>query len=165
MLRGTLIVFNAIFAVVLLKKRLYPHHWVCIFACFCQQCYQIGVFSIMTGVALVGLASVLFKSNATYARAPVLGGALVVCAQVISAIQYVYEEKVLSSYKCQPLQVVGYEGFFGMCMATIVLFILYFIPGHDAGSVENAPYALAQMLNSGKLFVAGMLYCFPYRCN
>lgn len=49
---------------------------------------------------------------------------------------------------------MGWEGFFGFGMTVTILFVLYFIPGQDAGSLENAPYAIAQMTHSWKLAAA-----------
>lgn len=39
-------------------------------------------------------------------------------------------------------------------MSTILLFVLFFIPGADYHSYESAPNALAQMMNSPALFAA-----------
>lgn len=89
--------------------------------------------------------------SATGARNPVLGAILVVLAQVLASIQFVVEEKLLKNVDAAPLQVVGWEGFFGLSMATTLLFVLYWVPGSDHHSFENAPFALAQMFNSSAL--------------
>jgi len=90
------------------------------------------------------------------ARNPTLGAILIVAAQVLAAVQFVVEEKLLKNVDAAPLQVVGWEGFFGLSMTTVVLFVLYWIPGKDNHSLESAPFALAQMWNSGPL-AAGVI--------
>ncbi|KAL9644105.1 hypothetical protein ABK040_005571 [Willaertia magna] len=149
MLRGILVVFTGILAVIFLKQRYYYHHW-------------IGLFLIVGGCVIVGLKSILFKDNTddndnaadSVSRNPLLGDLLVIAAQVLAAIQNIVEEKFFSKYDVQPLQAVGWEGYWGVTMTTFVLFILYFIPGSDYGSVENSVYALAQCINNWKIALA-----------
>jgi drug/metabolite transporter (DMT)-like permease len=145
MLRGILVVFNGILAVVFLKQKLYPHHW-------------LGILLIVTGTAMVGLSSYLFKhvDSAHAPRNPLLGNALVICAQVLAAVMMITEEKILTTYPAQPLQVVGWEGFWGLSFVSIALFILYWIPGSDYHSLENSVYAFAQLAQDWRLF-AGVL--------
>jgi drug/metabolite transporter (DMT)-like permease len=144
MLRGTVVVINGIFSVIFLKNKLYPHHWV-------------GMLLIATGIGIVGASSVFFSGKTMAARNPLLGNVFVVGAQVLAASQYVVEEKFVSKYNAAPLQVVGWEGFMGTCLTMIILFALYWIPGHDNGSLENAPYAFAQNLNNPVLLVTTVI--------
>ncbi|KAL0476996.1 hypothetical protein AKO1_006358 [Acrasis kona] len=142
MLRGILVVFNAILAIIFLKQKLYPHHF-------------IGIILIVIGTGLVGLSSYLYKSDSSHAaRNPVLGNALVIAAQLIAAVMMITEEKILTNYPAQPLQVVGWEGFWGLSFVSIMLFVLYWIPGGDAGRVENSVHAFAQLGRDGKLLTA-----------
>jgi drug/metabolite transporter (DMT)-like permease len=143
MLRGSLVVFTGILSVIFLKAKLYYHHWG-------------GIVLIVIGTVLVGLSSVLNVSStpSSSARNPLVGNVLVVAAQVLAAIQFVVEEKLLKNVDAAPLQVVGWEGFFGLSMCTFVLFGLYWIPGGDYHSFENAPYAISQMLHSAPLAIA-----------
>ncbi|KAF0974756.1 hypothetical protein FDP41_006230 [Naegleria fowleri] len=138
MLRGILVVFTGLLSVIFLKARLYYHHWA-------------GLFCIVIGCVIVGLSSVLYKSESGTARSPLLGDVLVILAQILAAIQFVVEEKFFSRYEVAPLQAVGWEGYWGLSMTTIVLFVLYWIPGSDYGSVENAVYAFAQCINNWKI--------------
>lgn len=41
---------------------------------------------------------------------------------------FVYEQKLLSKYHLEPLEVVGYEGIFGLCMYSVVIAIISFVP-------------------------------------
>lgn len=143
MLRGIVVVFNGLLSMIFLKQRLYPHHWG-------------GIILILVGTIIVGLNNILFPKTEGHdiPRNPTLGNLLVIAAQVLAAIQYVVEEKFLSKYDAPPLQVVGWEGFWGLSMCSIVLFVLYWIPGGDAGSMENCVYVFAQMYYDWKLLLA-----------
>jgi len=135
MLRGIVVVFNAIFSVIFLKAKLFYHHW-------------IGVVLILIGLTIVGLSSVLYGSQEHVAKSPILGAILVVAAQVLAATQFVVEEKFLAKYEVPALQCVGWEGFWGLSGTIIILFVVYYIPGSDYHSLENAPYATAQCFKS-----------------
>jgi drug/metabolite transporter (DMT)-like permease len=143
MLRGILVVFNGILAVIFLKQRLYYHHW-------------FGIFLITGGTAMVGLSSYIYRGEdkESVSRNPLLGNALVVAAQVLAATQSVIEEKILNAYPAEPLQVVGYEGFWGLSMTSVVLFCLYWVPGSDYHSMENSVYAFAQLAQDWRLMAA-----------
>merc|ERR1740124_1150607 len=93
----------------------------------------------------------------------ILGDALIVVAQVIVSFQMVYEEKVLSGYDIQPLQAVGWEGFWGFCGMTTCLVIFFFIPIGDASwaydptppfNLEDALDGFIQLGNNPLLLVA-----------
>ena len=57
----------------------------------------------------------------------ILGDLLIVAAQIFLSAQFVYEEKMLSSYDIEPLQAVGWEGFYGLIIMSIVLVPLSYI--------------------------------------
>ena len=56
-----------------------------------------------------------------------IGDILVVCSQLISSIQFVYTEKVLSQYSIHPLEAVGWEGFYGLIIMSLLLVPLSYI--------------------------------------
>jgi drug/metabolite transporter (DMT)-like permease len=91
MLRGSVMLFTGIFSVIFLKRKLRLYH-------------MTGMFLVLVGLALVGLASVMEGSSGS-APDPILGAIIVVCAQIIVAIQMVVEEKFLSKFTVNPLQV------------------------------------------------------------
>lgn len=47
---------------------------------------------------------------------------------VFNGFLYAYEQKLLKFHTIHPLEMVGFEGIFGMCLVTVVLIILSFIP-------------------------------------
>ena len=59
---------------------------------------------------------------------PVLGNALIVCAQMIVAVQMVVEEKLLAKYRVHALEAVGWEGVFGAIYCACLLVVYYFVP-------------------------------------
>jgi drug/metabolite transporter (DMT)-like permease len=138
MLRGSLVIFTAIFSVVFLKRKLLAFHW-------------FAVALVVVGTAVVGVSSVVNSDSDSDAKNPVLGDILVLGAQVVVATQMVVEEKLLDKYQLPPLLVVGMEGVFGFIATSIALVIMNFIPGDRAGKFENVPDAFVQMGNSGIL--------------
>ena len=77
MLRGSVVLFTGIFSVIFLGRRLYAFHW-------------IGMILVLTGTAIVGIASVLEPDdNAGSASNPLLGDIIIVFAQIITAVQMV----------------------------------------------------------------------------
>jgi drug/metabolite transporter (DMT)-like permease len=82
MLRGAVVLFTAAFSILFLRRRLNVNNW-------------IGLFLVVSGVTLVGLSSILFNPDAsTESENAVLGVVLVIAAQMFTACQFVFEEKV-----------------------------------------------------------------------
>jgi len=136
MLRGSVVIFTGIFTIIFLKRPLFPYQW-------------FGMFWVLVGLLFVGLASVVGSNDDSNAPNPVLGDIIIVCAQVIVAVQMVIEEKFLGKYDIPPLQVVGLEGMFGLTFTMFLLFVFYYIPGSSGGNhLESAPDAFVQMKHS-----------------
>lgn len=80
--------------------------------------------------------------------------------KVISAVQMVVEEKIISGHDIPPLQAVGWEGIFGFVGMCIIIIPLNFIPGsppfadNPRGTLEDSLDAFAQIANSGRLLMA-----------
>jgi len=110
---------------------------------------------VLLGLATVGLSSVLFGTSSENASNPLVGDIIIICAQVIVAIQMVVEEKFISKYNVPPLQVVGWEGSFGFVILSCILVGMYYIPGNSAGNhFENTPDAFVQLGNSAVVLTA-----------
>ena len=56
------------------------------------------------------------------------GNVLIIIAQVIVAVQMVVEEKLIGGYDIPALQVVGWEGLWGVSILSAVLAAFYFVP-------------------------------------
>ncbi|KAG0256624.1 hypothetical protein BGZ95_005446 [Linnemannia exigua] len=129
MLRGALVIFTGLLSVFFLGRRLLAYEW-------------FALFTIVAGIATVGLASVItpatnnFTDNtepdseeAIKAAKAILGIFLVLFAQIFTATQFVVEEKFLSGYQIAPLRAVGYEGLFGTITVLVAMPILHFTVG------------------------------------
>jgi len=143
MLRGMIVVFTGIFSYFFLGRKLRSYH-------------IIGMVLIIIGTFLVGLASVMHQKDK--APNPLLGNILVVAAQIVAATQMVLEEKFIEKYNVAPLQVVGNEGLWGMCVTSVVLFAAYWIK--PIRHQDNSLDAIYQIKNSPELVGALLLSIF-----
>lgn len=142
MLRGSIIVFVAILSVLLLKRRLSLREW-------------IGIFIIMLGLLIVGLADFIDKDTVTDGKSEgkkeshsdkdmIFGIILIVFSQAILAMQMVYEEKYVHKYNIPPLQAIGWEGVFGLLTLTVLLVPMNFIE-FEGKILEDIPAALKKI--------------------
>lgn len=145
MTRGALVLFVGLFSVLFLRRKLYLYQW-------------LSLVVVVLGVALVGLAGVLFHDQPDYdishedaitaaehtylqmratAQTPetvkgIIGVLLIAAAQIFTASQFVLEEWILENYAMDPLEVVGWEGFFGFSATVIASIIMYLAVGRTA---------------------------------
>ncbi|EDV24200.1 Solute carrier family 35 member F6 [Trichoplax sp. H2] len=151
MLRGSVIIFTGLLSVGFLHRVLRPFQW-------------LGMFTIIIGLAVVGLSDILFNKDTTKHSAPypLSGDMIIIMAQIIVAIQMCYEERFVLRYNVPPLQAVGWEGFFGFFILGILLIPFYFIHANEMFShspqfrLEDALDAFCQMGNS-KIIVIAMI--------
>lgn len=93
MFRGAVIIFVALLSVAFLQRRLVAREW-------------IGILIIVIGLAMVGAADMLVSTdNSTHSRNDIItGDLLILAAQVITAVQMVYEEKFVAGLDIPALQ-------------------------------------------------------------
>jgi hypothetical protein len=110
--------------------------------------FMVGSTAILSGGgdggdAEDGESAVSDNSNALFGVAMVLLGAFV------QALQYVFEEKVLSmDIPAPPLLLIGMEGFWGTVFCLFVAYpLVYYLPGDDHGSYED-PFNTWYMVTS-----------------
>lgn len=110
MMRGVVVLFVAAGAMIFLKRKQYIHHYV-------------SLAILVIGVALVGLASIIFPSgdDDSDSQTSVLGIILLIISQIFAAGLFVVEEKFLGEYYLDPLMVVGLEGMWGLCYYVVLL--------------------------------------------
>jgi len=161
MLRGSMVVFCAIFSVLMLKRRLNKGQWA-----------SIGLVCI--GLALVGMSGMLKKhyekdsgddsSQKVTSGQMLIGILLILLGSALNAVQNVFEEKLLKAVggaEVDPLELVGWEGVFGTILAAFVLLpIVQHIPGDDCGKAEDTLNTLKQLGNSG--LAIGMSLSFVF---
>ncbi|GKT36211.1 hypothetical protein ADUPG1_009219 [Aduncisulcus paluster] len=155
MLRGSMVIFSAIFSHFLLHKRQYLYNWMGVIVAGIA-CALVGVSSIMTSVS----------GSAGGAADTIEGCTLVVCSQLVQAGQIVTESYLLSGFEStDPLQVVGMEGVFGTLITGLVLYPLaYILPGNDPkhgqpdGCMENFGDVFTMMANNHDIIWCALVY-------
>jgi drug/metabolite transporter (DMT)-like permease len=154
-LRGSMIVFSALISMLAIGKKLYSFHW-------------FGIFTCVIGICCVGGANVLNTSGGHARGDNTVGDAwfgmgLVILGQVLIASQFVSEEKLLKDMKLPPMQIVGFEGVWGVIQMVVVVFpILRWMPGSDNGSVEDW-YDSAVMLHNSPALL-GLVCVVLFSC-
>lgn len=148
MMQGCIVLVTAILSIIFLRRLLSRHHWT-------------GLFLVVVGIALVGLAVMLAKNDSEDEN-PIVGLLLMVGSILIQGSQFVVEEKFLGDYYLSPMKVVGWEGIWGLILFLILLPILQFIPCHlefcsHTGVVEDSWFALRQIYHNS--FTLIMLIC------
>ncbi|RYP14139.1 hypothetical protein DL765_006586 [Monosporascus sp. GIB2] len=143
MTRGALVLFVGLFSVLFLKRKLHLFQWA-------------SLVGVVLGVALVGLAGVIWpdskvKSDAltslvaeeigAEALRAIIGVLLIAGAQIFTATQFVLEEYLLERSSIEPLEVVGWEGLFGLAVTLIAMLILHV----TVGMSEQGRYGMFDM--------------------
>ncbi|XP_050530933.1 solute carrier family 35 member F6-like [Daktulosphaira vitifoliae] len=162
MLRGAVIIFTAIFSKFFVNREVTLRHW-------------LGIITIIIGLATVGASDFLLsktvKINRSYTPVGIItGDLLILFAQIITAVQMVYEEKYVVSNDIPPLQAVGWEGVFGFLSMSILLVPFYFIivglpfANNSRGSIEDFPDAIIQIMNNKLILLAliGNIFSIAY---
>jgi hypothetical protein len=58
----------------------------------------------------------------------IIGYILLISSLFTNGFQFVFEEKLLAKYHIEPLEMVGYEGMFGLAIELVLILITSFIP-------------------------------------
>lgn len=124
MLRGAVIIFTALLSVAFLGRTIKAQMWM-------------GIVGVICGLAVVGLSDILTNGSSNKDTNGIIAGdLLIIMAQIIVAVQMVYEEKVINRYPMHPLEAVGWEGIFGFTLLGLLLIPFYFI---NAGAFSQLP--------------------------
>uniref|UniRef100_A0A7S3NYI0 Uncharacterized protein n=1 Tax=Euplotes crassus TaxID=5936 RepID=A0A7S3NYI0_EUPCR len=118
MLRGMIVFVATIMSIIFLGKKYYRHHWT-------------ALSIVVIGVAIVGASPIMYpdkEDEGASSSNPVIGLILVLAGQVFSGFTMVSEEKLFRVFYIHPLQMVGWEGVWGLIFYSIILIILQFIP-------------------------------------
>jgi hypothetical protein len=166
MTRGTLVLFVGLFSVVFLRRQLYLFQWV-------------SLIGVVVGVGVVGLAGVIDRGKATGAAGSststplvlssepaadpalaVLGVLLIAGAQIFTASQFVLEEWILGNSTMEPINVVGWEGTFGLAFTLLGMLALHLTIGgtaDGAGGPFDAVEGWRQMTSSKEIAISSIL--------
>lgn len=118
MLRGMIVFVATIMSMIFLGKRYYRHHWT-------------ALSIVVIGVAIVGASPLIYPDpdeEGDSSSDPILGLILVLSGQIFSGFNMVCEEKLFRVFYIHPLQMVGWEGVWGLLIYSVILVILQFIP-------------------------------------
>ncbi|KAL3073430.1 hypothetical protein niasHT_038568 [Heterodera trifolii] len=115
MLRGAVIIFTGLLSVSFLRAQLRGFKW-------------LGMGLVAFGLVIVGVTDIMFDDNPKDdINGVITGDLLIVMAQIIVAIQMVWEQKYLMQYDVPPLLAVGLEGLFGMIVLGTLMVPMYYI--------------------------------------
>mmetsp|Transcript_75631 Transcript_75631/g.213798 ORF Transcript_75631/g.213798 Transcript_75631/m.213798 type:complete len:409 (+) Transcript_75631:83-1309(+) len=155
LLRGAEMVFAAILSVTFLKRKLLTYHWAGL--CLCT-----------IGIVLVGFASVGGENSKASKSDDGSGGdlgllftgmAFALAGQVVQAAQVIAEEWLLTDIDLPGMQIVGFEGVWGMLIFFVAGFpLLYCLPGNDSGHVEDEVDSFRMLMANSSLLVLIAIY-------
>lgn len=152
LLRGSGIIFVALMKQHVLRDHLFWFQW-------------IGVFWNVIAVFLVGGTAILNESEQDTSEiqsGQALAGILLVMAgAIVQAMQFVFEEKVMTmDIPSPPLLLIGMEGLWGTLLCVTVVYPLaYYLPGDDHGSYED-PFNTYEMFKNSKTIQNAFLIYF-----
>jgi len=172
MLRGSMVIFSAVFSKFFLKRELHASHWigVCIvaFSLFVVALAALNSPELPQGSSSSSdssssVSSSLDDDTNTHTTGQVaLGCSLVVIAQIIQASQIVVEEFLLKEIALHPVLVVGLEGFWGTISCSILLCFTTYIPEKYGG--EKTLETLYMFFHNGNILGTGILYASVILC-
>lgn len=162
MLRGSMVIFSALFSKFFLKRELHASHW-------------IGVATVAFALTVVAFSSLMPAHEApapvvissSSGEAPisitlqVVGCSLVVFAQIVQASQIVIEEFLLHEVDLHAVLIVGLEGLWGGLVCSIFLVLVYWFPGK---ANEDSIDTLMMLWYNPKIFVTGIAYATAILC-
>lgn len=140
MLRGGIIIITCAFSIIFLSKYPKNYQW-------------LGVGIVFLGVFLVGLSSQIYSSTGGETT-NVLGILMLIASLMFQGFQFIYQEKILNKYKCHPMQLVAWEGTWGVIAFLILLPIFEFIP--CGASFES----ICSINGKGQLYLESTIFGF-----
>ena len=132
-----------IFSLIFLKRKFFKHH-------------ILGVSCITIGALAVMIDSILERSSSS--SDPIVGSVVLIVSQIIAGAVLVYEEYLMEKIYVEPIEAVGVEGFVGLCVSSVILVVLNFIPCSDrdfcyGGKVENTLEVMTDIVDNWGLLV------------
>ena len=148
------IIFVALMKQHVLGDRLFVFQW-------------LGVIWNVISVFLVGGTAILNESHKAdlepvQSGQALLGVLLVMAGAVVQAMQFVFEEKVMTmDIPSPPLLLIGMEGLWGTVLCLTVIYpIAYYLPGNDHGSYEDPINTWAMFMNTANIQAMFIVYFF-----
>lgn len=161
MMRGLELFFVCLWSKIFLKNPIYRHQ-------------ILGVGTLIFGLSLVGLNSILNDKDSDVAKNPVVGIILLSTSQLFTSTEYIIQEKFIKHYDVHPFQLVGFEGLWGSIMYGILLAIFQVVSCDDWSDtlregicftndekesyIEDTRFAFQQMWDNKNLLVVYIFY-------
>ncbi|OHT00594.1 Integral membrane protein [Tritrichomonas foetus] len=152
MLRGSMVIFSVLFSIIFLRRKIKGYEW-------------FGVALTVIALVMIGTAGIFIPPYGNDAESgedgqgrttgeKVMGSLLVIASQCVQAGQIVTEEFILSDVNLPALEVVGWEGIWGMLMMIFIAFPFALIcpgdkPSPFGKSLENFMDSFIQLFTSG----------------
>jgi drug/metabolite transporter (DMT)-like permease len=154
LLRGSGIIFVALMKQHVLGDSLFGFQWV-------------GVVWNVVSVILVGGTAIMNEGGSSdddseESGQALLGVVLVMAGAVVQAMQFVFEEKVMTmDIPSPPLLLIGMEGLWGSILCLFVVYPLaYYLPGDDHGSYEDFHNTWHMVTHSSIIQYSFVVYFF-----
>ena len=159
MFRGSILLFTALFAICYRKKKLKCQDW-------------LGVLVTMVGITVVGLSSILRKSDGTESTVnsstvmKVVSMGLIILAQGLQAFQTIVEEELLHDVDATESEIVAFEGLWGLYFSTFLTMPLANILPQSLGEglFEQSIETFVMLGHSWKLGLLVLFYCISIVC-
>uniref|UniRef100_A0A6P4ETL0 Solute carrier family 35 member F6 n=1 Tax=Drosophila rhopaloa TaxID=1041015 RepID=A0A6P4ETL0_DRORH len=120
-IRAAALIFVGIFSTIFLNHTLTSRHWMAFVSISC------GLLDIITlDVHRVEYDQVTLPY--TDHKSILTGDLLIIIAEILHGLQYVYEEKQLKTSNVTPLQAAGWQGIFGMVITSLLAICMHFLP-------------------------------------
>lgn len=162
MMRGSILLFTAFFAIAYRHKKLFLVDW-------------IGVITTIIGITIVGISSIFNGSDASAnlqdvsVKMQCLAMFLIIVAQGLQAFQTIIEEELLHDVNATESEIVSYEGLWGLYLCTLIAMPIANITPENAGEgiYENSIESFYMLSHSWQLWVAQILniaivICYNY---
>ncbi|KAH0795993.1 putative integral membrane protein [Histomonas meleagridis] len=148
MMRGSILLFTALFAIFYRHKKLSWVDW-------------FGVVTTIVGITIVGLSSILSETKAVESSTgmKLLAMLLIVIAQALQAFQTIVEEELLHDVDATESEVVSYEGIWGLFFSTFITMpIANILPESVSGIYENSLESFYMLSHSWQLVLLTIAY-------
>lgn len=147
-----MIVFSAVLSVQYMNKKLYRYHYFSLFL-VCVSVVLVGMSDVPTSTGSTQPANVFDR---------LIGLLFIVLAQLLTALQIVIEEHVLTTMHVPPVMLVGYEGVWGLAMYIVLAPLLSLTSAGDSAVAriwhEDFVDSFVKMTNSPQLMGLILLY-------
>jgi len=130
-LKGSRVVFSALFLILIMGRKLFAFHW-----------FAIAI--VLAGIVVASIPAVVKPEKGPGATEAIIGISLVLAGELIRSLRGVVEEKMLKKLRYDALLVVGIQGLYA-CILTIPLII-------SVNYIENSKGPLEEFTETVRMF-------------